>query len=152
GKTLITIRLCHDPQVRKSFPDGIVWLTIGKESRVPFAEHVQFIAHKLNTIFARHSAAEYQSLLRGRAVLVVLDDVWDLVDIEPFRIPAGRSRLLYTSRNRNIAGPLGAENQDVGVLEPEQARTFLSRWAGREKNPPPEPFVSGILEQCKGLA
>ncbi|MBL8295023.1 MAG: winged helix-turn-helix domain-containing protein [Bryobacterales bacterium] len=152
GKTLITIALCHDPQVRQLFSDGIVWCTIGKEHRVQFGERVQFIAHALNIAYPSYSTAEYQSLLKDRSVLVVLDDVWGVTDVEPFRTPAGRSRLLYTSRNRDIAGPLGAENQDVGVLEPEQARRFLESWSGRQKNPPPEPFASEILDQCRGLA
>jgi WD40 repeat protein/DNA-binding winged helix-turn-helix (wHTH) protein len=152
GKTLVTIGLCHDSQVRQAFPDGIVWLDIGKESGISFEERVKFIAHAMNAEFGEYTAAEYHSLLENKAVLIVLDDVWTLQDIEPFRISSGRSRMLYTSRDKTLAGPLGAETKDVDILDPEQARRFLNRWAGREKDPPPEPFATGILDQCKGLA
>ena len=32
GKTLLAQAICHDDAVREVFPDGIVWLPIGKES------------------------------------------------------------------------------------------------------------------------
>lgn len=152
GKTLIAISLCHRPQVRHAFPDGIIWLTIGRDSTLTFSERVEFIARALTTDIASYSAVEYQSLLREKALLVVLDDVWAVADIEPFRVSCGRSRLLYTSRDRTLAGPLGADSREVGMLETKQARYFLSRWSGREGTPPPEPFTSAILDECKGLA
>jgi hypothetical protein len=63
----------------------------------------------------------------GKAVLVVLDDVWSLEEVEPFRMSPGRSQLLYTTRDRGLAGSLGAESFDVGVLGKKQAREFLAR-------------------------
>jgi len=32
GKTVLAQALCHDEIVQQAFPDGIVWITIGKES------------------------------------------------------------------------------------------------------------------------
>jgi hypothetical protein len=63
-----------------------------------FGDRVKAIAHALNTEFGGYTTAEYHTLLENKAVLIVLDDVWSLADIEPFRMGAGRSRLLYTSR------------------------------------------------------
>jgi NB-ARC domain len=34
GKTIIANEICHDPRVRKAFPDGILWFAIGKQSGV----------------------------------------------------------------------------------------------------------------------
>lgn len=119
---------------------------------MPVEERVRSIAAALNAEFRVYTPATYQSLLKDKAVLVVLDDVWEQSDVEPFVLGAGRSRLLYTSRDRTLAGPLGAESQEMGVLGDAQARLFLARWAGREKAPPPEREANGILAECKGLA
>jgi hypothetical protein len=158
GKTMVALGLCHDEQLRQAFPDGIVWLTIGKESNVPLKERVRKVARALNQDFgacsddAEECKATYRSLLRDKAVLVVLDDVWKLDDVTPFRLDPGRSKLLYTSRDKGLAKSLEADSQDVGVLDDAQARRFLRRWSGRESTPLPEPYASGILAECKGLA
>jgi WD40 repeat protein len=152
GKTIVALGLCHDQQVREHFPDGIVWVTIGKETNVSFEDRVKHLAQSLNQQFRVYNEATYQSLLSNKAVLVVLDDVWKLSDVEPFLLAPGRSRLLYTSRDQGLAGPLGADNHQVDVLDDAQARRFLSRWSGRENQPLPEPSASGILNQAKGLA
>ena len=35
----------------------------------------------------------------GKAALVIVDDVWRTVDLEPFLAESPRSRLLFTTRN-----------------------------------------------------
>ena len=151
GKSITALALCHDSRVRGAFPHGIVWLTIGRQSGVSLSQRIEQVATALNQQFRTYNEAAYRGLLRDKAALIVLDDVWTLKDAEPFLPPGGRSRLLYTSRNGELAAPLGAESHEVGVLKPEQARSFLLRWSGRERNPPPEPSCSDILAQCKGL-
>jgi NB-ARC domain len=32
GKTVLAQALCHDEVVQQAFPDGVIWITIGKES------------------------------------------------------------------------------------------------------------------------
>src|SRR5215470_15299562 len=34
GKTVLAQMLCRDERIRKAFPDGILWQTIGKESEI----------------------------------------------------------------------------------------------------------------------
>src|ERR1700761_1186761 len=151
GKTIAALGLCHDHRIRQAFPDGIVWLTIGKEADVLLAHRMERIARALNLEFRNYSEDSYRSMLRDKAALIVLDDVWTLDAIEPFRLPTGRSRLLYTTRNRNLAAPLGADSHEIGVLHDAQARNFLLRWSGRERQIPPEPYATEILAECKGL-
>lgn len=63
----------------------------------------------------------------------------------------GKSRLLYTSRDRELAGPLGARSFDVGCLDETQSRKFLRKWSGRRDSELPEPYATNILDECKGL-
>ncbi len=150
GKTLLAIGLCNEPRIRQTF-DSIVWLTFGRQFRLPFEEYVQVIAHALSVTCERYSEIEYRTIVAQRAVLVVLDDIWELRDLEPFRIAEGRSAILYTSRNCAIAGSLGCRSHSLGLLEDDTARSLLSRWSGRNKDPLPEPHASEILTECRGL-
>jgi len=151
GKTMIAERLCHDAEVQKAFPDGIIWLTIGKEANTPFHLYVRQVAQALGEKIELENVISYRSLLTFKKVLIALDDVWSLDAVEPFLIDPCGSRILYTSRDKSLAGPLGADNNEVGVLDANQARCFLSRWSGRESVVPPEPYASEILDECKGL-
>ena len=152
GKTMVARGVCYDPQVRAAFPDGIVWLTIGKESNDTLEQRVKLVANALNQEFSAYSAESYRTLLSNKAVLLVLDDVWSLAAVEPFLLPPGRSRLLYTSTCLDLAGPLGAESVPVGILEKEPARKFLARWSGRKQSSLPEPYASKILKKLNGHA
>ena len=47
-KTIVALGLCHDPQVRSAFSDGIVWLDIGREAKVPIEKCIERVARALN--------------------------------------------------------------------------------------------------------
>jgi tetratricopeptide (TPR) repeat protein len=81
-------------------------------------------------------------LLKDKAVLLVLDDVWDARHVEPFLVNALRCRTLFTTRNADIALRLGAQEVPLGVLEPEQAVALLREWAKRD-----DPALPDIAER-----
>ena len=151
GKTIVANELCHDPRIRETFRDGILWFTMGKQSGLTPEALTREMALHLNREFKAYSEAAYRSLFRGKSVLVVLDDVWTLDAIEPFLLDSSSSRLLYTTRNREIAASLGAKNHDVDLLDDAQARRFLAQRSGWEPLPLPEPQATEILSECKGL-
>jgi WD40 repeat protein len=159
GKTTITIQLCHDPRVRAAFPDGIVWLSMGKEATAALEPgetlkeyRTKKIARYLNLEFRVYDEAAYRTALEGKAIFLVLDNVWNQEDIEPFRMSGGRSRLLYTSRDRRIAASLGATPTEVGLLDAVGSREILALWSRRASSQLPEPQASVIVDHCVGLA
>ena len=152
GKTMVALAICHEQSIRTRFPDGIVWVNVGKEAKLTKEDRIGRVTNALNLRFDAYTEDAYRTLFSNKSVLVVLDDVWNTKVIEPLLIPPGRSRLLYTSRDRGLAGPLGADNYDVGILDDRQARHFLAVWSGREKTTLPEPITTKILGECKGLA
>jgi class 3 adenylate cyclase len=48
------------------------------------------------------AGAHLRELLAGKKVLLVVDDIWSSVDVEPFRGLGAGSALLITTRNRRI--------------------------------------------------
>lgn len=150
GKTVVANDLCHDPRVRALFKDGILWFTIEKQSGLTPEALTREMALHLNQEFRVYSRAAYRSLFRNKSILVVLDNVWTLDEIEPFLLDIGSSKLLYTTRNREIADSIGAKNHDVDLLSDLDARRFLAQRSNHPL-PLPEPAAKEIISQCKGL-
>jgi len=158
GKTVIANEVCWDKRIRKRFPDGIFWLRLGGWKdldpagiEIERANFVRTISRTLGQQFDLYDEAAYRTLLKGKSVLVVLDDVWNSMHINPFVINAGSSRLIYTSRDLGIARNFNASDFIVDKLGPDQDRLFLAMRSGFEGRQMPEPEAGYILTHCKGL-
>jgi WD40 repeat protein len=143
GKTILARALCHDPVVKEAFPDGIVWLTIGRESTAGTLARLREAGKALGDDLSRYeneAAAQnrFRSILQKQAALIVLDDVWDGGAIEPFLADSPRSRLLITTRDASIAAGAGATEHIADLLSEADARSVLARWSGVavERQPP----------------
>jgi WD40 repeat protein len=143
GKTILAQALCHDPVVQQAFPDGIVWLTIGRESITDTLTQLCEAGKALGDDLAHYenqTAAQnrFRSILRNQAALIVLDDVWNAHTVEPFLANSSRSRLLITTRDASIAAGTGATEHIANLLSEADAHSVLARWSGVavEKQPP----------------
>jgi WD40 repeat protein len=133
GKTILAQALCLDEVIQAAFPDGIVWLNVGKEPRdlVPlFREAARAVGDLLEGYDSLQSASTHlRNHLRDKAVLLVLDDVWNPHDAAPFLMDSPRSRLLITTRDARTAVSLGAHQQSLDVLTWEQSLQLVSLWS-----------------------
>ena len=135
GKTILAQALCHDPVVQQAFPDGIVWLTIGRESTTDTLTRLREAAKALGDDLAHYenqTAAQnrFRSILHNQAALIVLDDVWDAHAVEPFCANSPRSRLVITTRDTSIAAGTGATEHIADLLSEADARCVLAKWSG----------------------
>ncbi|HYM76872.1 MAG TPA: TIR domain-containing protein [Candidatus Dormibacteraeota bacterium] len=150
GKTVLAMALCYDPVVQAAFPDGIVWTTIGRTpgSLVPQMQSVgtAFGDGPEHYPTLETSATRLKRLLRKKAALLVLDDVWDRRHVEPFLTNEVRCRTLFTSRDPTIALNLGATEVRLGTFTPDQAVHVLREWTGSS-----DPLLSEIAECCRYL-
>ena len=156
GKTVLTQALCHDEVIQQAFPDGVVWITIGKENTVKLVDQMREVGRALkdddlskvdNELAATN---QYRNTIRNKAALVVLDDVWNATAINPFRAEAARSRLLFTTRDAGIAAAVGAQEHRAELLTEEQSRTVLARWSGKQEDKLPRESES-LIKECGRL-
>ena len=54
GKTVLAQALCHDEVVQQAFPDGIVWITIGKESAFDALTRMREVGKALGDDLSRY--------------------------------------------------------------------------------------------------
>ena len=132
GKTTLARLLALD--LDAEYPDGVIWEDLGPDFIA--AEQAQAVLRRwaghatsffdlgenLNKLFTFEPAAVRSLLSEHSRLLVVLDNVWSLAAIRPLRdaLPPG-SRLIVTTRSREIAQGLGAGWVEVGLLSEAEA-------------------------------
>ncbi|MEK7753367.1 MAG: NB-ARC domain-containing protein, partial [Acidobacteriota bacterium] len=104
GKTVLAQALTRDEVVKQAFPDGIVWVTAGREKRRDFVEDMREVAKALGDDLSRYENPlacehQYRTTIANKAALIVVDDVWSKADIEPLLAESPRSRFLFTTRD-----------------------------------------------------
>ncbi|APY84451.1 AfsR family transcriptional regulator [Streptomyces alfalfae] len=159
GKTALVLQLAH--RLVDRFPDGQLYADLrgADPERGPAsaAHALEQLLGGLGVDGARVPAdsaartALYRSLLRGRRVLVVLDDAHSAEQVRPL-IPRGPSGVLATSRRYlgELAARDGARLETVGPLTAREGTRLLAMLSGRrldERGPAAERLVA----LCGGL-
>jgi len=128
GKTTLARLFCADAAVRRACRDGILWVTLGKNpasAHALISDLVAALTGETNGCQTLSGArAQLQAVLRGRQLLLVLDDVWDEAKIrELSEASAGCARLI-TTRNTNTL-PFDALVVELATMHNSDSRQLL---------------------------
>ena len=151
GKSVLAAALARDQNIQSAFPDGIIWLPIGREPNLPARQEELFLLLTGQRETFRDEIQGHGILsvaLAQKACLVVLDDVWDVYQAEVFPLQSvSQTRYLITTRNTEILQSLSAQIFSLDVLTLEQSLYLLSDWAKQPvKSLPPEAYE--IAREC----
>jgi NB-ARC domain/Caspase domain len=125
GKSVLAAALAHDTRVQQRFEDGILWVTLGQEPDIQkilgdWIQKLRDFDYKPTTIEA--ASAHLRTLLHGKRMLLVVDDVWQANHLEPFRVGGQECRVLVTTREAFISD---AEHYDLDVMSETQSVALL---------------------------
>jgi hypothetical protein len=152
GKTVLAQGFCHDAQVRRAFPDGIYWITIGQQPGL-LAQQTSLL-QMLGESAMAESISRARELLRarlaGKRVLLVIDDLWHAEHFQPFDIVTGMSRVLITTRDAGVLTLVGAREEPLAKFDAGQAQRLLVQWAGIEAQDLPS-SAARVAELCDYL-
>ncbi|MEP0803920.1 MAG: TIR domain-containing protein, partial [Chloroflexota bacterium] len=130
GKTLLAEHLAA--ALDGDFPGGVIYEPLGSTFRdpqlaTPLLEKWASFGGWIRQENRPPAPEEVRALLSGHgALLVVLDDVWDLDAIQPLRQALPREAcLLVTTRKQSIARALGGETYPLDVLSDADALNLL---------------------------
>lgn len=128
GKTTLACLFCADAAVRRACRDGILWVTLGKnppDARAQISDLVAALTGGTNGCLTLPGArAQLQAALRGRHLLLVLDDVWDEAQMRDLiEASAGCARLI-TTRNTSTL-PFDAVLVDIATMQAGDAQQLL---------------------------
>jgi WD40 repeat protein len=153
GKTVLAAALASDAEVLRAFPHGIFWFTLGREVTPERLKGLQgqWVEELAGAPFApadlEQGKDRLRALLRDRACLLVLDDVWDADHAQALAVLGRMGRLLLTSRNEKVARRLGATPDSLGELAPGEGLALLARYAGRTGDTLP-PEAEELAREC----
>jgi WD40 repeat protein len=153
GKTVLTTMLAHRMDVRRAFPDGVLWLTMGQTP--PLLELQAALRRALGDADPTSSTIEegrvaLAGLFKERACLLILDDVWSAGDVAAFDALDGSNRMLVTTRREDVSRALGAESHRIEELAPAEALSLLARSTGVAVSALP-PEAKEIVRACGEL-
>jgi len=132
GKSVLVNALARDLQVRRAFPDGVFWIPIGQQPNI--VEVQRLFAHALADAGSFESVtqgrARLGALLASKAVLVVLDDVWERAHAEAFSVLGPRCRSVITTRDAGLLTSIGATQFHLDLTTEDEALALLASATG----------------------
>jgi DNA-binding SARP family transcriptional activator len=133
GKSTIVAALAHDPDIARTFPDGVLWTSLGEAPNLlaelmVWAEALHLtgpgqVPH-METITAQLTA-----VLRDKRMLLIVDDLWQVEHAAPFKVGGHDCALVMTSRLNDVAQALAPTSFDLyrlPVLTDEPALELLA--------------------------
>jgi NB-ARC domain/APAF-1 helical domain len=136
GKTVIARALCEERKIQAAFPDGILWATLGKNANLidRMRDWIQVLGGTINGYVPTVESMKEKltALLKDRACLLILDDVWHHTDIHIFRVGGPRCHLLITTRNEGITREFNPELIPIPIMAKDEALELLSMWVGSQ--------------------
>ncbi len=134
GKTSIAVELCHDPEVRSRFADGVLWAGLGPQPELAVQLHLWelalgFAADELAPLARIEDRARaLHAVIGDRSMLLVIDDVWEVSDARLLEVGGSKCATVYTSRLPGVGVELAGE---AAVQVPELSRPSGLEMIGR---------------------
>lgn len=134
GKSTTVALLAHDPEVAQQFPDGVLWASLGENPSILSELSAWADAFKLSepgrVRKIEEISAQLTAVLRDKRVLLIVDDVWQAEQAQPFRVGGQACALVLTSRLNDVANALAPTAYDLyrlPVLTDAAALDLLGR-------------------------
>jgi DNA-binding winged helix-turn-helix (wHTH) protein len=121
GKTSLVNTLANDKDVMSAFPDGVLWAAFGESPNL--LGELAAWSRALGAPFAGSHPEiadltfEVRKRLHDRQVLLILDDVWEMSAVIPFKVASARCATLITTRDTELARNIATTSNDVYVLD-----------------------------------
>jgi len=118
GKTAMATVLAHDKDIERAFPDGVLWTSLGQSPSVLIELGNWGRALGTDEILKAATIREATSLLSarlsGKRLLLIVDDVWEVAHVIPFRqLQVSNSALLITTRQPGVVDGLSLNSDSV---------------------------------------
>ena len=130
GKSVLAAALADDGEIQRRFPDGTLWVTLGQNPDLlpMLGEWIRALGdYNYSPLSPEAASAHLRTLLYDRQMLLVVDDVWNPVHLDPFRVGGKGSCVLVTTRGAPIQD---MEKYDLDVMTHGQAMTLLTQKLG----------------------
>jgi hypothetical protein len=152
GKSVLAAALARDHEVRRAFPDGVIWVGIGQQPTLVTLQRriAQALGDPGHFENEPQGKGKLHELLEHKAVLLILDDVWDRTHAEAFDVLGPRCRAVITTRDAALITSLGGTPYQVQLLTEAEALALLAQWAECPEDALP-PVARSVIAECGRL-
>jgi NB-ARC domain-containing protein/TIR domain-containing protein/apoptotic protease-activating factor 1-like protein len=152
GKSILANALVREPDVRRTFPDGIFWISMGQQ---PYLLELQNrlladLSDESVVDSLRSGKQRLRELLASRAVLLILDDVWRSVDVDVFDVLGPRCKLLLTTRDSGLITTMADNGYQVELPSDTECLMMLAA-AARVSIASLPALATEIVSECDRL-
>jgi hypothetical protein len=152
GKSVLAAALARNRRIREAYPDGVVWISFGQNlTPESLLARLRDLVWHLGGDVAFDSLPQGQGILRellqARAVLLILDDVWQAGDASQFNFLGPRCRMLITTRDAGIVQTLHGERVPVSLFVESEALQLLAEAVGIQP-PALPPEAREVADEC----
>jgi hypothetical protein len=134
GKSTLAAALAQDQAVQAYFPDGIFWATLGQQPDILSFLYgwIQALGdYDFKPMSVDAASLHLRTLLADKKALLVVDDLWNVEDIDPFRVAVNHCKLLVTTREVPVKGAI---RYDLDVMTESQSLALLKGYLKHELN------------------
>ena len=132
GKSVLAAAFARSTTTRRSFADGVVWLSASPEMEpLDLLRRCGQLISGAPQSYPNESTAttELRKLLAERRVLLVLDNIWNVEQVEHLLGSLDvNTRVLATTRDAGLATGLGARAVEIRELSEDAALQQLADW------------------------
>lgn len=157
GKTTMAAALAHDPDILRTFPNGVLWTSLGPQpsilSELTAWGRALGTEDLLSAKTSEEASAQLTALLREKRMLLIVDDVWKSEHAIPFKVGGRECAMLITTRANSVARALAPTPNDIyklPVLTDEKALELLKLLAPSIVAEYPEQSLD-LIHQLEGL-
>ncbi|KAH1055117.1 hypothetical protein J1N35_033182 [Gossypium stocksii] len=164
GKTTLLTKLNNKFSTTPNDFEVVIWALVSKDSDVGKIQdriggNLGFSNDSWKNKSVDQKATDIYGVLREKRLVVLLDDLWERVDLNQVGIPKPNqengSKLIFTTRSLEVCGEMEARKKiKVECLEPEKAWELFQDKVGDEtlKSHPDIPNLEKqVAERCGGL-
>jgi len=131
GKSAIAKNLACDFDIRKHF-SKILITTLGQKPELltKITDWIKYLDKDSPHFSNLQSASNHLSnLLKNKTALLIVDDAWEIEDVEPFLVPRETCQILITTRNEDIANDSRIKEMpcEIGVMTESQALELIKQ-------------------------
>jgi len=157
GKTTLASALAHDKDIKMSFPEGVLWVSLGQEpnllSEIAAWGRALGTEDLLRARTLEEAKTQLAALLRNKRMLLIIDDVWQPEHAVPFMVGGRNCATLITTRRDDVAialAPTAGNIYRLKVLKDTDALLLLRELApGVVDKHPDECLV--LVQDLEGL-
>ncbi|WP_287704839.1 MULTISPECIES: NB-ARC domain-containing protein [unclassified Microcystis] len=134
GKSTLAAALAQEKEVQAFFPDGIFWATLGQQPDILSFLHgwIQALGdYNFKPTGIDAASLHLRTLLADKKALLVVDDLWNVEDIDPFIVAGNHCKLLITTREVPVKGAI---RYDLDVMTESQSLALLTGYLKHELN------------------